>query len=63
MCAVPYMAVFWSSLTSCLLLLLLILLLLLLLLTATELSPGGRSPYASTDKTNKNIQTGVLISP
>jgi len=27
---------------------------LLLLLTATEFLPGGRSPYCSTDETNKN---------
>ena len=31
-----------------------LLLLLLLLLTAAVLSPGGSSPYTSTDKTNKN---------
>jgi len=36
---------------------LLLLLLLLLLLTAIELSLGGSSPYASTDKTNKNKYT------
>jgi len=30
------------------------LLLLLLLLTSIEFSPGGSSPYTSTDKTNKN---------
>ena len=32
----------------------LLLLLLLLLLTSIEFSPGGSSPYTSTDKTNKN---------
>jgi hypothetical protein len=36
---------------------LLLLLLLLLLLTAIDLSHGGRSPYTSTDKTNKNKYT------
>jgi len=36
---------------------LLLLLLLLLLLTAIELSLGDSSPYASTDKTNKNKYT------
>jgi len=40
-----------------LLLLLLFLLLLLLLLTAIEMSPGGSSPCASTDKTSKNKYT------
>jgi hypothetical protein len=33
---------------------LLLLLLLLFLFTGTELSPGGSSPYTSTDKTNRN---------
>jgi len=33
---------------------LLLLLLLLLLFTAIEFSPGGSSPYISTEKTNKN---------
>jgi hypothetical protein len=36
---------------------LLLLLLLLLLLTAINFSPGGSSPYTSTDKTNKNKYT------
>jgi len=35
----------------------LLFLLLLLLHTAIELSLGGRSPYTSTDKTNKNKYT------
>jgi len=34
-----------------------VVLLLLLLLTAIELSLGGRSPYTSTDKINKNKYT------
>jgi len=31
-----------------------IMIFLLLLLTVVELSPGGSSPYTSTDKTNEN---------
>ena len=86
MCAVPNMAVFCSSLTSCFPGTLLtyflnyfekvplapiitgitfvlhstcavLLLLLLLLLTAIVLSLVGRSPYTSTEKTNKNKYT------
>jgi hypothetical protein len=34
-----------------------LLLLLLLLFTAIDFSLGGRSPYTSTDKTNKNKYT------
>jgi len=37
--------------------LLLLLLLLLLFQTAIELTPGGSSPYTSTDKTNQNEYT------
>ena len=40
-----------------LLILLLLLLLLLLLFTALVSSPGGGSPYTSTDKPNKNNYT------
>ena len=86
-CAVPNMAVFWSSLTSCFPGMLLryflnnfeivpvapiitgitfvftfhmrcisIVRSLLLLLTAIQLSPGGSSPYTSTDRTHKKVK-------
>jgi uncharacterized membrane protein len=34
-----------------------IIIIIIILLTAIEISPGGSSPYASTDKTNKNKYT------
>ena len=59
-CAVPNMAVFWSSLTSCYYYYYyyyLLTYLLIYLLAAIQLSLGGNSPYTSTDKTNKNKYT------
>jgi hypothetical protein len=40
-----------------LLLLLVVVVVVVVVFTAVEFSLGGSSPYASTDKTNKNIYT------
>jgi hypothetical protein len=34
-----------------------IIIIIIIIITAIELSPGGSSPYTSTDKTNKNKYT------
>jgi len=55
MCAVPNMAVFCSSLTSCFPGMLLTFIIIIII--AIEFSLSGNSPYNSTDKTNKNKYT------
>ena len=40
-----------------LLLLIIIIIIIIIIITAIDFSPGNRSPYTSTDKTNKNKYT------